>query len=201
MGRPRPRSVAILVAVALSFAGCAISEDATPRDIPVDQRSDFGAIATGDEATGVNRIYLLAPGDDQVRLRSVARGAATTPEALLDSLVSGPNEEELNQQLQTALPSDLEVLSRPRSVGFVLTIDVNDALSTLASDGLTLALAQIVATVTELDTVERVRLRVEGQSRAWPTGDGRLSTDPLSVYDYPNLIESTQPALPSLPSS
>ena len=34
-----------------------------------------------------------------------------------------------------------------------------------------------------------------------PTGDGRLSAEPLSIYDYPNLVETTQPALPTLPST
>ncbi len=203
-GRPgrarRARRAAVALVAALLASGCAITEDGAPRDLPLDPENEFTTEVTGDEATGVNRIYLLSQTNDQTRLRSVARGVATTPQALLESLISGPNAEELDRNLNTAIPPELEVLSESR-VGFVLTIEVNDALSTLASEGLTLALAQIVATTTELDSVQRVRIRTNGENQAWPTGDGRLSAEPLSIYDYPNLIETTQPALPTLPST
>lgn len=188
-----------LVLVAALLAACGLSEDSAPRDLPIENVVQR-AVVTGDAAVGVNRIYLIAQADDQTRLRSVARDAATFPDPLLRSLFSGPNADELDAGLSTAIPSDIELLSA-QSVGFVLTIDVNDALGNLAAEGLTLALAQIVATVTELDTVQRVRIRIDGENQAWPTGDGRLSADPLSIYDYPNLIETTQPALPSLPST
>jgi len=196
MGRSVSR---LMLAVAcLVGAGCGVGEDAEPRDLPIENVAERTEVS-GDEATGVNRIYLIAQSDEQTLLRSVARGAETTPQALLDSLLAGPNADELDAGLFSAIPPELEVLST-QTVGSVLTIDINDALSVLTSETLTDALAQIVATTTELDSVQRVRLRVNGENRAWPTGDGRLSADPLSLYDYPNLIETTQPALPSLPS-
>jgi len=189
----------VLAATCLVAVGCGVSEDAEPRDLPIENVAQRTEVS-GDEATGVNRIYLIAQSDEQTLLRSVARGAETTPRALLDSLLAGPNADELDEGLFSAIPPELEVLS-DQTVGSVLTIDINDALSVLTSETLTDALAQIVATTTELDSVQRVRLRVNGENRAWPTGDGRLSADPLSLYDYPNLIETTQPALPSLPST
>lgn len=182
----------------LLLAGCGLGEDAEPRDLPIENVTQRAEVS-GDEATGTGRIYLIAQSDEQTLLRSVARGVETTPSALLESLLAGPNADELSAGLFSSIPQELEVLST-QTVGSVLTIDMNDALSELTSETLTDALAQIVATSTELDSVQRVRLRVNGETRAWPTGDGRLSTDPLSLYDYPNVIETTQPALPSLPS-
>ena len=198
--RLRIRRLLGVAVVSGLLAGCAIREDGSPRDIP-EQERNLAVAATGDEAVGLSRIYLLAPTDnEEPRLRAVARDVADSPDALLDSLISGLNEDELDAQLSTAVPGDLEVLSA-RSVGFVLTIDVNDALSTLTGESLPLALAQIVATTTELDDVERVRIRTSGENQAWPTGDGRLTTEPLSIYDYPGRLETSQPAFPTLPST
>ncbi len=198
--RSVPVTALVVGVLALLLASCALREDGSPRDLPPEQATGAQSVVTGDEAIGVNRIYLITQDDDQTRLRSVARDVAATPRALLESLISGPNADELDRNLSSALPPELEVRAT-RVVGSVLTVDVNDALSTLSSEGLTLAVAQIVATVTDLDTIERVRIQVDGENQAWPTGDGRLSAEPLSIYDYPNLVETTQPALPTLPST
>jgi hypothetical protein len=45
-----------------------------------------------------------------------------------------------------------------------------------------------------------VRIRVDGQTRDWPDGNGELQTRPLTVYDYPGLAESAQPPYPPVPS-
>jgi hypothetical protein len=34
----------------------------------------------------------------------------------------------------------------------------------------------------------------------WPRGNGELTDDPLTAYDFPGLVESTQPAFPGTPS-
>lgn len=191
-------TLALLVVV----SSCAISEDAAPRDIPDEREVGLGAGATGDAAIGASRIYLLTPATDeeQRRLRSVARDVTPTPEDLLASLLSGPNNSEVENSLGTALPPELE-LNSALTVGTRLTIDLSNGLAGLSDEGLRLALAQIVATASEIDGVERVRIRVDGADQAWPTGDGRLVEDPLSIYDYPGYLESSQPAFPALPSA
>lgn len=183
-------------------AGCAIQEDSSPRDIPEDLIGDFGDVATGDAATGANRIYLLTPPDDdeQRRLRAVPRQDSGGTEELLRSLISGPNADEVEASLGTAIPSELELLSA-RTVGTRLTIDVSNGLTGLSDDGVRFALAQIVATASEVDGVERVRIQVEGVNQAWPTGDGRLVDAELSIYDYPGFLETSQPAFTALPST
>jgi spore germination protein GerM len=196
------RLICTALAAMLAVAGCAIREDSAPRAIPEEDRVPFGEIATGDAAEGVGRIYLLssvAP-DAQTQLRAVPRIEPANPEELLSSLVAGANEDESALGLSSAIPSDLEILEA-RTVGTRLTIDINEALNELSDLGLRQALAQIVATAVAIDQVQLVRLRVDGENQVWPTGDGEGTDQPLSIYDYPNFLETSQPDFPTPPSA
>ena len=189
----------LLVTAALAvLTSCAIREDAAPREIPIAERGNFGELATGDAAEDGTRIYLLSP--EQPLLRAVPRSEAATAEDLLTSLLAGANEDENALGLTTAIPTDLEI-QQARTVGTRLTIDINDALSELSDLGLRQALAQIVATASEVDQVQQVRLRVGGENQGWPTGDGEVTDRPLTIYDYPEFVESSQPDFPALPSA
>jgi spore germination protein GerM len=190
------------LAVALGVSACTIQEDAEPQNIPIEERGNFGELATGDEAVGASRIYLLSPvgPDEQSLLRAVPRSEATNPEELLISLLAGANAEESALGISTAIPPDLQILDA-RPVGTRLTVDINDALNELSDLGLRQALAQIVATASEIDRVEQVRLRVNGQNQGWPTGDGEVTERPLTIFDYPGFLESSQPDVPALPSA
>lgn len=199
--RRKARLIALLAVLTIA-ASCSISEDGAPRDIPQDRIVGFGAGATGDVAAGASRIYLLTPPteDEQRRLRAVPRVAETGgPEELLGSLFAGPNAEEVEGSLGTALPTEIVLLSA-RRVGTRLTVDIDNSLEELSDDGVRLALAQIVATASEIDGVTGVRIQVDGVNQTWPTGDGRLVDEALSVYDYPGYLESSQPPFPALPA-
>ncbi len=63
-----------------------------------------------------------------------------------------------------------------------------------------LAVAQIVSTATDIEGVGSVQLRIDGVPRVWPLGNGELTDRPLTQYDYPGLVESSQPAFPAIPS-
>jgi spore germination protein GerM len=196
------RRVAALVIVAVvAMTGCSIQPEASPNDIPDERASVFGEPATGDEAAGANRVYLLAPADLDApqRLRSVQRDVPPAPASVLASLFAGPNADERDAQLDTAIPADVELLAA-RSVGQVLTVDLNDVFDDLTPDGLRLAVAQIVSTATDIDGVQSVQLRIDGEPRVWPLGNGELTDRPLTRYDYPGLVESSQPAFPAIPS-
>lgn len=196
------RLAAGLAVVMFGASACSIQPDATPNDLP-DERADvFGEPATGDEAAGSNRIYLLSPTDPEAppRLRSVQRDVPTTPAFILASLFAGPNAAERDALLDTAIPADVELLAPPRPVGQIITIDLNDVFDELTPDGLRLAVAQIVSTATDIDGVESVQLRVDGEPRVWPLGSGELTDRPLTQFDYPGLVESSQPPFPAIPS-
>ena len=196
------RALSSMMAAALVFAGCAIRPEASPNDLPAERAEVFGDVETGDVAAGTNRIYLLAPTDPEEapRIRSVQRAVPTTPQSILASLFAGPNATERDSLLDTAIPADVELLSDPRPVGEVLTVDLNDGFGELTPDGLRLAVAQIVSTATDINGVESVQLRIDGEPRVWPLGNGELTDRPLTRFDYPGLVESTQPPFPAIPS-
>lgn len=196
------RLLAIALFASIAVTGCGIREDPAPRAIPEEDRANFGEIATGDAAEGGSRIYLLSPvaTDDLTQLRAVARDVSSSPKELLTSLIAGANPDENAAGLSSAIPSDLKIIEA-RTVGTRLTIDINEALNDLSDLGLRQALAQIVATAVEIDQVQLVRLRVNGENKNWPTGDGEVTDQPLSIYDYPGLLETSQPSFPALPSA
>ena len=195
------RVVAMTLIALAAFTGCSIQPEASPNDLPDERANVFGEPATGDEAAGTNRIYLLAPPDVEApqRLRSVQRDVPTAAESVLESLFAGPNADERDAQLDTAIPADVELLDA-RPVGQVLTVDLNDVFDELTPDGLRLAVAQIVSTATDIDGVRSVQLRIDGEPRVWPLGNGELTDRPLTQYDYPGLVESSQPEFPAIPS-
>ena len=191
-----------LLCVALVLLGaCGIQPDDAPRDIAVEDRQLLPDDAIGgSEASGSSRIYLVTPteSDAQRRLRSVQRAVQSRPSPLLEVLFDGPNASELRDRMSTALPAGLRLVSN-RLVGDVLFVDVSDEITALSGDVLILAVAQIVYTASEIDNVREVRLRVDGQDLPWPRGDGQTMPGGLTVYDYPGIVESAQPAYPAIP--
>lgn len=187
-----------LIVAAVAMSACGLSPDAAPRDLPADERSLVPAqAATGEQAEGPDRIYLGAPGEERL-LRSVPRDAVSRQD-LVEILLAGPNEDELEQQYTTFLPANLRLLDTFKQ-GTILFLDVSDELTELTGQPLSQALAQIVYTATELDGVERVQLTVGGSPVSWPRPIGGNTAGTLSIYDYPNFAQSAQPAFPALPS-
>lgn len=198
--RARPVLLAA-IAVAVTSAGCAIQPDASPRDVPLDERIELDPASGPDagQATGTGRIFLAVtdPADGQTRLRSVLRNASES-EPLFEALFDGPNADEFDAGLDSALPTELS-LNSARITASTLTVDVSDEILALQSaDDLRLAVAQIVYTAHEIEGVRGVRLRVDGAAREWPNGRGQARTDALTVYDFPNFAESAQPSYPPI---
>ncbi|MGD9997539.1 MAG: GerMN domain-containing protein [Ilumatobacteraceae bacterium] len=198
------RVAAALVLGASLLAACSVASDNSPRDIDakdldlnVQDPSDVGQAAAG-----AGRIYLLAPDvpGQPSRLRSVARDIDDDPAAVMAALLAGPNSNEFEDRFRSGLPSDTQVLGITRRSGGVLALDLNDAITQLRGDELILALAQIVYSLSEVSGVTGVVITVEGADTRWPASSGELQSDPLTVYDYPGLEPSTQPAYPAVPS-
>jgi hypothetical protein len=185
-----------LVCGALLLAGCGVRADSVPHDVPEANQADF-RLASGTDASGANRIYLVGPGEDRL-LRSVSRDAESS-EDLIEILLLGPNPTELSDDFSTAIPRTLQVLSTREQSSF-LHLDVTEELTELSPAGLVQALAQIVYTASELEGIESVAITVRGEQVSWPKGNFESTTEPLRTYDYPGLVRSAQPAYPSVPS-
>lgn len=199
----RRHGIAAVMMAALTLAGCGISSDDAPRNVPAAEQEQLGIARdpNAGDATGTARVYLLSPevSGQALALQAVARDVDETPTALLEALFAGPNASEVDDQLRTALPTGTELLSA-RILGGTLRIDVSEGLLQLSGQVLVAAVAQIVFTAAEIDGVRSVTISVEGNAQRWPVGNGELQSAPLTVYDYPGLVPSAQPAYPAIPT-
>lgn len=193
----RRRLAAVLLVVGAGTA-CGVQPDATPRDLPDEERTiaiDFGR--PGSDASGANRIFLVAPGEERL-LRSVPRQASTRSE-LIEVLLAGPNDDELASRYSSYIPASTTLISA-RTQGQVLTLNLSGGIAELSGQNLAQAVAQIVYTAAELDGIEAVQLRVDDEELAWPKASGETTSEPLRVYDYPNLVITAQPDFPTVPA-
>ena len=191
------RTALIAAALPIVLAACGIQTDSAPRELPEAERSlAIAGSSTGTDASGADRIYLVAPGEERL-LRSVPRDAALR-EDLINILLLGPNDDEIEAQFSSFIPPDTKLLSA-RSNGQILVLDLTSEISELTGQGLTQALAQIVYTATEIEGIEAVQLKVNGEDVAWPRPNGDTTTDPLRIYDYPGFVQTAQPAYPAVP--
>lgn len=199
----RTRQLLGLVLVAAALSACGISADSAPRDIPESEQRDLNVNAdrSAGASVGSARIYLMAPtgGGQAPMLEPVARDVKESPIPVLQALFAGANAAERARQLHTSLPTGLRLLSA-RLQGGTLRIDVSKEILDVNGNDLIDAIAQIVFTASELAGVHGVKITVEGADQQWPTGDGSLQSTPLTVYDYPGLLASAQPAYPAIPS-
>lgn len=204
-GRSLHRSAfAALAAVVLSatavVTGCGVSVDDAPRDIATepDAPTVEASGAVPSEAVGSGRIFLVAGGStgEAARIESVTRDLDDDVGRAASALIAGPNSDEMSAGLRTSLPAELTVTDA-RRVGNVVVIDVSPELGELSGSSLILALAQIVYTFDDLEGIEAVSVTVDGDQRPWPDGTGGLTSEPLSVVDYPGLERTSQPAYPA----
>jgi hypothetical protein len=203
----RPRSMQTLAAVGVLMIGlssCSIDAEGTPRDIAVrdrqDLRSSFDQAAGA--ATGSGRIYLLSPevpiGQPRT-LQSVARDVGDTPTEAMQALFEGPNTEELQALLRTAIPPGTRLLDVAQD-GDELIVNVSNELQQLTGEALIDGVAQIVLTASEISGVSSVAIAIDGIAQQWPSSSGALQSEPLTRYDFPGLVVTSQPAFPSVPS-
>lgn len=197
IARHRIQATLATVVALCAMSACGIQTDSSPRDLPDGERSlDLSDGSTGAAAAGADRIFLVAPGD-QRRLRSVPRDATQTDE-LLRILLRGPNQDEIDAQYSSLIPTGTRLLST-RTQGDILVVDLSNEITELAGQSLSQAIAQIVYTATEVDGIEAVELQVDGQPQAWPKPNGETTTSQLRTFDFPGFVQTAQPGFPAVP--
>lgn len=115
--------------------------------------------------------------------RALPEGA--TARDVLDELLAGPTPEESAAGLSTLLDPAVDVAGAAVSQRRAL-VDFGKPLPD-ATDGTrrSLALAQIVFTLTDLPAVRDVRFLLDGSPVEVPVGDGRLTRAAVARADYP----------------
>ena len=201
--RRRLLAAVLIVFIVPAASACGITSDDGPRDIPAADQVELGVggDSNAGAAIGTARVYFLSPEvvGQAALLESVARDVAETPTALLQALLAGPNETEQANQFRSAIPVGTVLLDARRQ-GFVLRVDLSPDVLELSGEVLITAMAQIVFTASEIDGVRGVTIMVAGADQQWPVGSGELTSTPLTVYDYPGLVPSSQPDYPAFPS-
>jgi spore germination protein GerM len=198
--------VTACVAGAFALSACGISTDTTPRDILQPVRQEDTETSDGNVAAGTGEVYFVQvdSAGEPSRLVAVARevevGVNRDPTSVLDVLIDGPNSAERDEGITSLIPPDLQLRGWTARSGGVMAIDVSAELGTLSSRSLMFALAQIVHTVVATTEVNGVRITVEGRVESWPDANLQPQRDPLTVFDYPGLVRSSQPAFPAIPS-
>jgi spore germination protein GerM len=187
-GMKRIITAVVLLALAPAVTGCGVREQSSPESI---DSSDvpFGLLETpptregsptGDPAGDSFTLYLLG----SERLVPVLRQAPQRVDLItaLDTLAEGPTPDEVALGLHSAVGPERP--ARPVRVdGDVAVLELSDAF--LAGSGDQIAgLAQIVFTITGASTVERAQFLLDRQPVEVPTGDGVLTTKPVSRADY-----------------
>src|SRR4051794_25684422 len=199
----RRGALASIAVLALGLASCAISAEGIPRDIPERDRGDLdtNTAQSGGAATGSGRIYLLSPEvPGQARtLQPVARDVGNTPADAIRTLFKGPNTQELQALMRSAIPNGTGVISAAQN-GQVLVVDVSNELQQLTGEALVDGVAQIVLTASEITGVSKISITIDGVPQQWPASNGELKSRPLTRYDFPGLVVSSQPQFPSVPS-
>ena len=198
------RAVLRLVAVVALVAGCGINADRAAREISADQRQSLiDTLSANEPRPGTTaRIFLLAPTEQgrTTKLRAVGRAVAPDPTEVLTALLDGLSQEDQDDRLRTAIPSGTRLLSAELIDAHTLAVDLSSEFFGASGEVLTDAVAQIVFTAHGVNNLMNVVLSVEGIAQEWPTGNGSLESQPLSVFDYPDRNPSSQPDYPSLPS-
>jgi spore germination protein GerM len=196
------RLVLLILATMLPATACAYGAEEQSRTIPENRQQDLvERSATAASGTGIGRVYLQrSDATGRSTLVAVQRDIGDDPLGAVEALLEGPTADEQEAGLRSAVPRGTSL----NSLRFVSTdtvrVDVSDGIFEATGDDLVSSLAQLVLTLCEISGVRRVVLVVDGVARDWPRGDGTLTDEPLTEFDYPGRATSSQPAFPGIVS-
>jgi hypothetical protein len=190
----RPRSIkavhatALLVVVAILTA-CGVPTHQSARevaveDVPFGLLDEDRAITTPDDTGEPLAIYLAK--EDRLAPALRLLEPPVTLDRLLGALSEGPTEAENAAGLRSALPDEptFEVVSLARGTA---RVDLARPFTALSSADQTLALAQIVYTLTGRPGIGLVRFTLQGASTEVLRANGSLTAAPVSRDDYRTL--------------
>ncbi len=181
--------VACFALLVVALAGCGGEDDDEPAP-----PSTTAPTTTGAPTTSAERITLVAyfaRGERVgVSTREVERTSAVAAAALRE-LLAGPSAEERAAGLDTEIPAGTELRS-VSIAGGTATVDLSREFeSGGGSASMTLRVAQVVHTLTQFPTVERVAFRLEGEPVEAIGGEGVVVSPPVDREDF----EAQAPAI------
>ena len=194
------RSMTSAVMFAAIVAGCSFGPESQPQMIPESQQQNVDEATSSNEVgVGFGRVYLQrSESTGGSVLTGVQRNISSDPLNIVQVLLSGPTKAEQDVGLRSAIPASTEVLSARYIATDLVKVDLTEEIFKATGDDLVSSVAQIVLTLADISGIERVIIVVNGQVNEWPKGDGSLTSQPLTAYDFPGRASSTQPDFPAI---
>lgn len=190
------RRLPVFLSLAITVS-CGLGTDDAPRPIAESDQRPLVDLSPELVSAGTGRVYLERT-DETGRplLVAVAREISSDPTDVVDALLRGPTDDEQQQGVGSAIPPGTTLLSARYTATDMVRVDLSNEILESTGDDLVSALAQIVFSLGEVSGIERLDITVDGLAQDWPRGDGSLTADPLTVYDYPGRAASSQPSYP-----
>ena len=194
------RSMMSAVMFIAIVAGCSFGPESQSQMIPESQQQNVDEATSSNEVgIGFGRVYLQrSESTGGSVLTGVQRNISSDPLNIVQVLLSGPTKAEQDVGLRSAIPASTEVLSARYIATDLVKVDLTDEIFKATGDDLVSSIAQIVLTLADISGIERVIIVVNGQVNEWPKGDGSLTSQPLTAYDFPGRASSSQPAFPAI---
>ena len=195
--------IRIIIGTALltaTIAGCSFGPESKSQMIPESQQQNLNEATSSNEVgVGFGRVYLQrTESTGGSILTGVQRNISSDPFDIVQVLLSGPTKAEQEAGLRSAIPASTEVLSARYVASDLVKVDLTNEIFKATGDDLVSSVAQIVLTLCDISGIERVIIVVNGQVNEWPKGDGSLTSQPLTAYDFPGRAISSQPAFPAI---
>ncbi len=195
----RPGRVVAILALAVAVVsptGCGVPSQnratlARPEDVPFDLLAEVPETTSSTVAgspsgsTMAKATIFLVQGE---RLAPVERDvpAPASGEVVIEALSRGPTRAEAALGLRSALVGS-DVIRSIGISGGIANVDLGPGFTDIVGRDQIMALAQIVSTVTGLPGVGRVRFTLDGNPVGILRGDGAVTTETVSRYDYATL--------------
>ena len=196
----RAKNAFVLAIFVTLTDGCSFGPENTSQVIPESQQQKLEETTSSDEiGSGLGRVYLQrTESTGGSILTGVQRNLSTDPFDVVQVLLNGPIEAEQDAGLRSAIPASTELLSARYVASDLVRVDLTSEIFQATGDDLVSSVAQIVLSLCDIPGIQRVIIVVNGQVNEWPKGDGSLTSQPLTAFDFPGRAISSQPAFPAI---
>jgi spore germination protein GerM len=139
-------------------------------------------------------VYFIQDGEYAKAVTRTVPGTLDVAANAIEALIAGPTAAETEDGLGTAIPLDTLLLGIDIADG-VATVDLSSEFEQGGgSFAMFSRLGQVVYTLTEFDTIDRVVFWLDGQPVTVFSGEGILLDGPVDRSDYESALPLTSPA-------